>query len=111
MESVRLLTNKKSLHPMLMVDVLHLLHEVPSVNFLSSSNRRVCFPPIAPVLSLVEQWLISEGESKIGREFPVRSAIMQICSNILLFAASGTLQQTLWKNELASQALARKLFS
>ena len=66
---------------------------------------------IAPVLSLVEQWLISEGQDQIEREFPVRSAIMQICSNILLYAAAGSLQQSLWKNQLASQALARKLFS
>ena len=66
---------------------------------------------IGPVLSLVEHWLLSEGKTFLPADFPIRAALLQICSTILLYASSGTLQHSLWKGNLASEDLAKQLFS
>ena len=63
-----------------------------------------------PVLSLVENWLTSEGSSRLASDFPVRAALLQLCSSILLYAASGSLQDSLWKGNVAAKELARQIF-
>jgi len=74
----------------------------PSHNILANE--------IDPVLSLVEHWLTSEGQGQLTSGFPVRAALLQICSTVMLYAASGSLQESLWKGDMESQVLTRQVF-
>jgi AcrR family transcriptional regulator len=74
-------------------------------------SHEILSKEIGPVLSLVEHWIFSEGRTLLPSDFPIRAALLQICSTIMLYAASGSLKHSLWKDNLASKALSEKIFS
>ena len=73
-------------------------------------SQEILATEIGPVLSLVEQWLTAEGQSKLGENFPVRAAIMQICVGAMLYSSSGPLQHPLWNGDGSTRELAAKIF-
>ena len=73
-------------------------------------SQEILATEIGPVLSLVEQWLTAEGQSKLGEDFPVRAAIMQICVGAMLYSSSGPLQNPLWNGDGATRELASQIF-
>lgn len=64
---------------------------------------------LVPLLTLVEAFIRQQGEGVTRRDLPVRAAVAQIASDILLRSASGPLRQPLWGPEDHAQTLGRFL--
>jgi AcrR family transcriptional regulator len=65
---------------------------------------------MAPLVDIVEVFLREEGAAVIRSNLPVRAAVLQIASDVLLRAASGPARVPLWGTRDHSAALARVLF-
>lgn len=63
-----------------------------------------------PILLRVEKFVREDGEQVTRREVPVRQALLQIFSGILVKAGSGPLREPLWGKQDKTRALARALF-
>ena len=72
-------------------------------------GREILLGEVVPLLDLVERFLLVEGRELLRPELPVRAAILQVASAIILRSASGALQQPLWGPIDQSRALARLL--
>lgn len=66
---------------------------------------------VLPLLDQIEEFVRREGKGDLPTDFPVRQALMQICSNILLRAVAGSLGDRLWTKEEHFGELARYLFA
>ena len=74
--------------------------------------REILHKEIAPLLTIVEEWLKQQGKDEIPASISVRNAILQIASDIILRASSGPLKTTLWGPDTRSSLqLANQLFS
>jgi AcrR family transcriptional regulator len=65
---------------------------------------------VAPLLDVVERFVRIEGRGSLRRGVPVRAAILQVASGIILRSAAGELQEPLWGAEDHAWTLARVLF-
>ncbi len=72
-------------------------------------GREILLGEVVPLLDLVERFLLVEGRELLRPDLPVRAAILQVASAIILRSASGALQQPLWGPIDQSRALARLL--
>ena len=73
--------------------------------------REILLKQISPTLDLVEKWIANQGKGILSSELPIRAALLQLCSDILLRASSGPLRNTLWdKNNKTSLQLTEILF-
>lgn len=72
-------------------------------------GREILLGEVVPLLDLVERFLLVEGRELLRPGLPVRAAILQVASAIILRSASGALQQPLWGPIDQSRALARLL--
>jgi len=72
-------------------------------------GRDILLGEVVPLLDLVERFLRVEGLALLRPGLPVRAAILQVASAIILRSASGALQQPLWGPVDHSRALARLL--
>ena len=72
-------------------------------------GRDILLAEVVPLLDLVERFLLLEGRDLLRATLPVRAAILQIASAIILHSAAGALQQPLWGPIDQSRALARLL--
>ncbi|MFT5686517.1 MAG: hypothetical protein ACI8RZ_007473 [Myxococcota bacterium] len=63
---------------------------------------------LVPLLDWVEAWLSTAGAKHIPAEVPIRAVILQLGSDALVRAASGSLRDSLW-GEPKTLLLARKL--
>ena len=74
-------------------------------------SREIMANEIGPIIHIVERWLISQSAEPLPETLSVRSAILHLCSNMLLFASSGPLQDNLWPGENGSVQMARHIFT
>jgi len=72
-------------------------------------GRDILLAEVVPLLDLVERFLLLEGRDLLRATLPVRAAILQIASAIILRSAAGALQQPLWGPIDQSRVLARLL--
>ena len=72
-------------------------------------SRDIMANEIGPILHIVEQWVTSQAND-LPETLAVRPAILHLCANMLLFAASGPLQQSLWPGENGSMQMAHHIF-
>ena len=73
-------------------------------------GRSIVLEQIRPVVDVVEMFALREGAGIIRADLPVRQAIMQIASDVLLRAAAGDARQPLWGTGDHAEQLARLLF-
>lgn len=73
-------------------------------------GRDILLGEVAPLLDVLERFVRVEGHGLIRPELPVRAAILQIASGIVLRSAAGALQGPLWGPVDHARALARLLF-
>ena len=64
---------------------------------------------VAPLVEIVEVFLRREGRASDRPELPIRAALMQVASDILLRAAAGPLREPLWGPRDEAATLARIL--
>ena len=72
-------------------------------------GREILLGEVVPLLDLIERFLRVEGLALLRPGLPVRAAILQVASAIILRSASGALQQPLWGPIDHARALARLL--
>ncbi len=72
-------------------------------------GRDILLAEVVPLLDLVERFLRTQGLALLRPGLPVRAAILQVASAIILRSASGALQQPLWGPIDHARALARLL--
>ena len=65
---------------------------------------------VAPLLDRVERFLRLEGRGRLRPGLPVRAAVMQVVSAVLLRSAAGGLREALWGRGDHAVELARGLF-
>ena len=87
-------------------DVHHLLGPY----LLQGPGRDILLRQVVPLLGLVETFLTVEGRGRLRPGLPVRAAIMQTVSDILLTSAAGSLREPLWGERDHAWSLARLLF-
>lgn len=63
-----------------------------------------------PILLRVEKFVREDGENITRRDVPVRQALLQIFSGIIVRAGSGPLREPLWGKSDKTRALARAIF-
>ena len=73
-------------------------------------GRDIVLKQADPMLRLVEGFLRREGGDAIPPGFPLRGALMQSVSNLLLWSAAGPLRMPLWTDGNQAVDLARALF-
>jgi AcrR family transcriptional regulator len=71
--------------------------------------REIIGEQLVPILDEVARWIEINGEGLRPEGVPVRAAIMSMCSDALIRAASGPLQLPLWGPESKTMVLCRKL--
>ena len=59
-------------------------------------GRDILISRVVPLLDMVEDFIRKDGQEVIRGDLPVRAAVMQSASNILMKNASGSLQRALW---------------
>jgi AcrR family transcriptional regulator len=64
---------------------------------------------IAPVVAQVERFVLAEGRRQLPPGIPVRAAIMQVASDVLMRAAAGALRIPLWGDGDHTLALLEQL--
>ena len=65
---------------------------------------------VSPILQQIEAFALREGEGHLRPGLPIRAAIMQVGSGILLAAAAGRAREALWGGPGHARTLARLLF-
>lgn len=73
-------------------------------------GRDILLGAVVPLLDVLERFVSVEGQGLLRPGLPVRAAVLQIASSIVLRSASGALQAPLWGPTDHSRALARLLF-
>ena len=72
-------------------------------------GARILVDEVAPLVEIVEVFLRREGRASDRPELPIRAALMQVASDILLRAAAGPLREPLWGPRDEAATLARIL--
>jgi len=73
-------------------------------------GRELLLGAVAPLLDVVERFVAREGRGLIRDHLPIRAAILQVASGIVLRTASGSLRDPLWGPVDHAWTLARVLF-
>lgn len=73
-------------------------------------GREILLKQVSPLLDVVERFVRVEGRSEIRPKLPIRAAVLQVVSGILLRAASGELRRPLWGKDDQTWAVVRHLF-
>jgi len=73
-------------------------------------GHEILLAAVVPLLDVVERFVRVEGHALIRPGLPVRAAILQVASGILLRSAAGSLRVPLWGPIDHARALARLLF-
>lgn len=73
-------------------------------------GRPILEKEVVPVIDLVEQFVKASGGRRLRKGLPVRAAILQIASDILVRAAAGDLREPLWGKGDHARSLAAALF-
>lgn len=73
-------------------------------------GRALLLEQVVPLLDLVERFARIEGRRDIRPDLPVRAAILQIASDLVLRASAREFKEALWGDQDHAQALARALF-
>ena len=73
-------------------------------------GRALLIEQVVPLLDLVERFARIEGRRDIRRDLPVRAAILQIASDLVLRASAQQFKAALWGDQDHAPALARALF-
>lgn len=63
-----------------------------------------------PLLTLVEGFLRSDAKGLLPADYPLRAALMQTVSNLLLWSAAGALREPLWGGDHHAWDLARPIW-
>lgn len=74
-------------------------------------GRAILLDQVVPLLSQVESFARREGRGRIPRGLPVRAALLDTATSLLVRAASGDLRRPLWGARTPPWAVARHLFS
>ncbi len=72
-------------------------------------GRRIVLREVVPLLDVVERFVEQHGARDLRPDVPVRPALLQISSSVLLRAAAGSLREPLWGQHDHAQHLARLL--
>ena len=75
------------------------------------SFTRTLQAEVVPLLERVVAWTRLRGKRHLRPGLPVRAAILQLASNLLLRAALGPMRRALWGNEDETAALVQGLFA
>lgn len=63
-----------------------------------------------PLLTLIEGFLRTDAGDRLPADYPLRAALMQTVSNLLLWSAAGALRQPLWGGDHHAWDLARPIW-
>ena len=74
-------------------------------------GRAILLDQVVPLLSRVEAFVRRDGRGLIPRGLPVRAAVLDTATSLLVRAASGDLRGPLWGGRTSSWAVARHLFT
>ena len=72
-------------------------------------GRQILLRQVVPLLDVLERFVREHGAAVVRPDVPVRAAVLQVGSDVLLRAAAGTLRAPLWGAHDHSQTLARRL--
>lgn len=73
-------------------------------------GRAILLDQVVPLLDLVERFVRIEGRGEIRDGLPVRAALLQVASEVVLRAAAAEFKGPLWGQVDHTRALARALF-
>lgn len=73
-------------------------------------GRAILLDEVVPLLDLVERFIQIEGRAEIRPGLPVRAAIVQVASDIVLRSAAAEFKTALWGDTDHTRELARALF-
>lgn len=73
-------------------------------------GAQILLEQVAPLVTIVERFIREAGAGVIRSGLPIRSAVLQLASDILLKSAAGPLRRPLWGDEDHTQTLARVVF-
>lgn len=73
-------------------------------------GREILLDQVVPLLDLVERFVRIEGRGDVRRGLPVRAAIVQVASDIVLRSAAAEFKSALWGDADHTRELARALF-
>jgi AcrR family transcriptional regulator len=73
-------------------------------------GRTILLERVGPLLDLVEAFIRDDGAELIRPALPIRAALVQVVSDVLLKSAAGSLRTPLWGTGEHAQTLARVLF-
>ena len=73
-------------------------------------GRTILLERMAPLVGDVSRFALREGGDVLRPGLPIRAAVMQVASNILVRAAAGDLREPLWGAEDHTEDLAVALF-
>lgn len=73
-------------------------------------GRAILLEQVVPLLDLVERFARIEGHTEIRPGLPVRAAILQVASDVILRSAAAEFKAPLWGDADHTRALARALF-
>lgn len=74
-------------------------------------GRAILLDEVAPLLSQVEAFVRREGRGRIPSGLPVRAALLDTATSLLVRAASGDLRRPLWGARASAWAVSRNLFT
>lgn len=75
-----------------------------------SPGREIILERIAPLLTIIEQFIRDGGAESLRPQLPVRAALVEVASGLLLRSASGSLRTPLWGPGDHALAIARTIF-
>ncbi|MEZ4453870.1 MAG: TetR/AcrR family transcriptional regulator [Nannocystaceae bacterium] len=73
-------------------------------------GREILVEQVVPLLDVVERFIRIEGRGIVRVGLPIRAALLQIASDVVLRAAAGALGPALWGPRAGSRAAADALF-
>lgn len=73
-------------------------------------GRAILIEQVVPLLDVVERFIRIEGRGVVRADLPVRAALLQIASDVVLRAGAGDLAPALWGDRSHTRALAHALF-
>jgi AcrR family transcriptional regulator len=85
-------------------------HELDTARRGGSVGRTIMLERVVPLLTLVEEFLRTRGREHLRPNLPVRAALVQVATNLLLHSAAGSLAGPLWGPGDHALTLAKLLF-
>lgn len=74
-------------------------------------GRVILLDEVAPLLSKVESFVRREGRGSLPPGLPVRAALLDTATSLLMRSASGDLRRPLWGARVSAWAVSRHLFT